>query len=351
LSYLNGQFLKDSTSVNLIRKGIKHVYNFDFNNADKISVELVKLYPAHPATFLFKGMLSYWKNYPLIPTSPGRAVFEADLRKCIELCEENKDKAVESEILLVNLCARGLLLLFYTDNDLSFEVFPIAASTYQCIRRSFNFTTQYSDFYFFTGVYNYYREAYPEAHPVYRTLAFLFPRGSKEKGLADILNAAKNSIFMKAESFLFLTQIYLSYENNFHQATLYSKSLHTIFPDNPDYLSSYIKNLLLIKQYDEAEKEIISSVGYLKNNFFQAQVTIFNGILQEKKYHDYSQAKQLYNKGIKDIAVFRSYGDDYAAYAYFGLSRISAINGDMDGKKIYLKLALKLTDFKNIDFN
>jgi hypothetical protein len=252
---------------------------------------------------------------------------------------------------LVNLCARGLLLLFYTENDLSFEVFPVAASTYQCIRRSFDFTANYSDFYFFTGVYNYYREAYPEAHPVYKTLAFLFPKGSKVKGLADLKTVARSSILLKAESYSFLTQIFLSFESNFQQATFYSKSLHSIYPDNPEYLGTYIKNLLLIKQYDEAERNIISSGAYLKNSYFGAQVTIFKGILQEKKYHDFKKARLFYVRGIKDISVFRSYGNQYAAYAYFGLSRISGMGGDKDDEKTYQKLALKLADFKNIDFN
>jgi hypothetical protein len=348
---LKGQFLRDTTSLNLIKKGIDYVYDFQFNNAEKVSAELGKRYPGHPLTYLFNGMMIYWENYPLITTSAARKSFEEDMRKCIELCDKNKNQSAEAEILLVNLCARGFLLLFYTDNDLSFDVFPIATSTYQYIRRSFDFTSNYSDFYFFTGVYNYYREAYPEAHPVYKTLAFLFPKGSKVKGLDDLKIVANNSIILKAESYSFLSEIFLSFENNFQQATLYSKSLHTIYPDNPEYLGNYIKNLLLIKLYDEAEKEIESSKAYLKNTFFQAQVTIFNGILQEKKYHDIKQAQKFYVKGIKDISVFRSYGEEYAAYAYFGLSRISELNGENDNEKTYRKLALKLADFKNINFD
>lgn len=348
---LQSQFLKDTASVNLIKRGIDYVYNFDFNNADKVNSEISRLYPGHPVTYLFRGMITYWKNYPLSTISADRLSFEEDMRKCIDLCDKNKDPVTEPEILLINLCARGLLLLFYTDNDMSFEVFPIAASTYQCIRRSFDFTSHYSDFYFFTGVYKYYREAYPEAHPVYKTLAFLFPKGSKIHGLEDLQIVARNSIVLKAEAYSFLTEIFLSFENNYQQATFYSKSLHKIYPGNPAYLGSYIKNLLLTKKYDEAEKEIQSSAGYLKNPFFQSQVTIFKGILQEKKYHNNNQAQQYYAKGIRDISVFRSYGNEYAAYAYFGLSRISILNGNSDNQKMYRKLALKLADFKNVDFD
>ena len=237
------------------------------------------------------------------------------------------------EILLVNLCARGLLLLYYTDNYLSFDVFPLATSTYQYIRRSFDFTTHYSDFYFFTGVYNYYREAYPEAYPVYKPLAFLFPKGSKVKGLEELQIVSKNSIILKAEAFSFLSAIFLTFENNYQQATYYSKSLHMLYPDNPEYLGSYIKNLLLIKQYDEAEMEMLSSNTSQSNSFFRAQMSIFNGILQEKKYHDIKKAQQFYSRGIEDITIFGSYGNEYAAYAYFGLSRISEINGDKYYKK------------------
>jgi hypothetical protein len=350
-SCIKSQFLKDTTSVNLIKRGIDYVYNFDFKNAETIGTELNRLYPGQPVNFLFKGMITYWKNYPLVTTSAAKESFEADMRKTIELCDRNKDPSTEPEILLVNLCARGLLLLFYTDNDLSFEVFPIATSTYQCIKRCFEYTSIYSDFYFFTGVYKYYREAYPEAHPVYKTLAFLFPKGSKIIGLEELGIVASNSIILRAEAYSFLTEIFLSFENNSSQAAIYSKNLHKLYPANPAYLGSYIKNLLLIKQYDEAEKEIVSSVPYLNNPFFMAQVTVFNGILQEKKYKNLKLAEQFYDRGIKEVSQFRSYGNEYAGYAYFGLSRISKINGNTNNEKLYRKLALKIAVFKNITFD
>ncbi len=347
---LNCQILKDSNSVNLIKKGIDYVYNFKFGEADKVNQELIKLYPGHPLNYLFKGMITYWENYPLTPTSEKVESFESDMHKCIELCDKIKTPSNDAEILLINLCARGFLLLYYTDNDLSFEVFPIASSTYQCIRRSFDFTSEYLDLYFFTGVYNYFREAYPEAHPVYKTLAFLFPKGNKIKGLNDLQIVARNSILLKAEAYTFLNEIYLYFENNFEEATSYSKKLHSIYPDNPQYLGTYIKNLLLIRHYDDAEKEI-QSAGPIINPFLLAQITIFKGIVQEKKYHNLKYAEQLYLDGIRRISGFRTFGNEYAAYAYFGLSRISEKKGDIADQKDYRKLALKLADFKNIDFS
>ena len=159
-----------------------------------------------------------------------------------------------------------------------------------------------------------------------------------------------NSILLKAEAYAFLTDIYLYFENNFPKATSYSKNLHVIYPDNPRYLGTYIKNLLLIKHYDEAEKEL-QSASSINNSFLQVQITIFKGIIQEKKYHNLKLAEQLYSDGIRRISGFRTFGEEYAAYAYFGLSRISEKKGNITDQKNYRKLALKLSVFKNIDFS
>ena len=142
-----------------------------------------------------------------------------NMQNCIALCEKKVKGQDEPEYLLINLCARCMLLLYYTDNDLTSEVFPLTMGTYKYLRRSFNYTSVYSDFYFFTGLYNYYREAYPEAYPVYKTMAFLFPKGSKNKGLRELQTAAKNSIFLKADSYSFLSGICIYFESNYLKAS------------------------------------------------------------------------------------------------------------------------------------
>jgi hypothetical protein len=349
--YLQAQILKDTASVNSINKGINYVYNFEFNKAVEIFNKLDKSFRGNPVIYLLDGMLTYWENYPLLPASPARNKFEEDLRMCMELCEKSKDQNFEAENLLTSLCARGFLLLFYTDNELNIEVFPLATSTYPYIMRSFDFTSFYSDFYFFTGVYNYYTEVYPKEYPIYKPLAMLFKKGNRIEGLSELQSAADNSIFLKAESLSFLSEIYLTFEINFQQAAYFSKKLSGLYPDNLEYLGNYIKNLLLIKQYDEAEKLITLSSLNKNSAFFLAEISILNGILKEKKYHDYKQAREFYINGIRNISPFGHYGNEFAAYAYFGLSRISEADGDQNYKKVYLKMALKLADFKNITFN
>ncbi len=348
---MQAQVLKDTATFGQMCRGVDYIYNLQFSQAREIYNKITTRYPGHPITYVYRGLMTYWENYPLIPTSPGHESFENDMHHAIEMCEEKSHPDDAAEYLLTNLGARGMLLLYYADNDLSMEVIPMASGTYQLLKQSFGFTGTYADFYFFTGLYNYYREAYPEAHPVYKPLALLFPKGDKVKGLKELQIASKNAIILKAEAFSFLAGIYISFENNFEQAYKFSKALHELYPGNMQYMAVYIKNLLLVKQYGEAESMISYSRKNSSNAYLQAQLSILNGILYEKKYNNLKQAQAYYSRGLKDISSFGEFGNEYKAYAYFGLSRISDASGDKHYKKLYRKQAMDLAAFKKVNFD
>ncbi len=350
-SVLDGQILNDTASVSLLKKGVDDIYNLRFDKAREVEQQLNHSLPGHPVIYLLNGMITYWENYPLIPSSPPSVLYESDMRNCIRICEETHNDLDYAEYLMSNLGARGMLLMYYADNNLSENVIPLAKSTYHYLRQSFDYTSVFSDFYFFTGLYNYYREAYPNAHPIYKMVAFLFPKGDVTRGLNELQTAAQNSIMLRAESLFFLSLIYTNFENNYEEAYISSKSLYELYPANLQYLTGYVKSLLLVKKYNEAEALIRSSKTVMGNSYFQAQLSILNGILQEKEYHNNTEAKKLYNKGIADISGFGYYGNEFAAYAYFGLSRIFDSEGDKRNRKMYRKRALDLTDYKKINFD
>jgi len=323
----DGQILPDNSSMELIKTGINHIYNLEFSDAKDVLTAINTKYPSHPATYLYMGMLIYYQNYPLLPSSPISRNFEAQLRTSIRLCEAKEGWLDDPETLLIDLCARGMLLLFYSENEMSGEVFPIAATTWKCIRKSFQFTSVYPDFSYFTGLYNYYREAYPENHPIYKPLAVLFPPGEKKKGLAELQYAAENSIILRAESYSILSWICIHYENDFHKALDYSKTLYDQYQSNLLFKGEYLKSLFLLNAYDEAEKMILSS-GDSKNEYFLGQLAIFNGLLQEMKYHNYQLAGKYYEEGINDMKNFGSRGASYIQYGKASLKRINDLQDE-----------------------
>jgi hypothetical protein len=350
-SQMKSQILQDTATLKLVKENIDYIYNLQFIDARETYGKIITAYPEHPIVFLMRAMMTYWENYPLLNKTAAQVSFEEDLRKCIRLSEENNNPANEVEYLMANLCARGFLLLFYSDNHLIMEVIPLATSTYKYMMRSFDYTSSCPDLYYFTGVYNYYREAYPKVYPVYKSLVFPFPKGDMENGIRELQISAVKSVALRAESYFMLSWIILNFENKYPEALQYSKTLHELYPKNVLYQAIYIKNLLLIKQYDEAEKLISDLPVEVENKFFQAQLLIFKGILQEKKYNNNILAQQYYNKGISDISIVGHYGDEYAAFAYYGLSRITEARGEKQTSKIFRKEAAKLADFKEITFD
>ena len=345
-SGINAQILHDSLAVSMIKEGISDMYNLEYEKAEDIFIRIEQLYPDHPVNYLLKGIMIYYENYPLLPTSPSHRLFEDNLRKCMELSTQKPySENYEAESLLTNLCARGLLLTYYTNNDLSKNVIPLTASTYKYLKRSFDFVSVFADFYFFTGTYNYYWEAYPRAHPVYRTLASLFPAGDRTKGLHELEMSAQYSIFVNVESYSRLISIYSGFESNHLLASLYSKILTDQYPGNPLFKSDHIKNLLLLDEYDLAECIINDSLADNNNVLYDAQILIFNGIIQEKKYSNYPLAKQFYEDGINAGLLFSDYNKELCAYGYFGLSRISEFYGDHAGSRAYRRKGSDLSDF------
>jgi hypothetical protein len=351
LSSINAQILQDTAAITLVKKDVYYIYNLQFSEARVLYSKIIRLYPEHPIVYLLSGILTYWENYPLLRTSPSRASFEEDMYKCIKVSETLKNPDHEAEFLLANLSARGMLMMFYDDNELSMDVIQLMANTYKLLKQAFGLAVNCPDLYYFTGTYNYYREAYPSLYPVYKPFLLFFPSGDMQLGIKELQNASFHSILISPESLSLLAVLYLKFENKYPESSNYWKILSAQYPDNLLYINNYIRNLLIGKNYKEAEKRMLASDGLKANTFFQAQRMILRGILQEKKYNDNRLAEKLYYAGITSMSSFGRYGDEFAAYAYFGLSRISEANGDLHNKKIYRKEALKRSDTDMVNFD
>ncbi|HLN22260.1 MAG TPA: hypothetical protein VK213_14290 [Bacteroidales bacterium] len=348
-SGVKAQVLEDAEALALVKETVDNIYNMRFAEATELCDKIDRKYPDHPVVYLLKGMVIYWKYFPLLTRSPQTSEFEELMNTCIDKCE-NFEPENEAEFLLVNLCARGSLLGFYAGAGQHSKAFSFGGPTYRYLRRSFRFTGSYPDFYFFTGLYNYYREAYPEAHPLYKPVFSLFPSGDMEKGLEELRSAFKGSIFLKAESSTFLSSIYKFFENDYESSSYFSRTIFNDYPTNIVYLLNYAEDKLLTGKYDDAESLLKSPAAKTENTYFKAQMTVMQGILNEKKYNDIEMAEKQFLAGIEQLKDYSIYGKQYMAFAYFGLSRISASRNDKQNERIYRRRANDNTDFPDVNF-
>ena len=55
---LTAQILKDTATFSLIKKGVDHIYNLEFNHAGEVYNKISRSYPGHPIVHLFRGIMT-----------------------------------------------------------------------------------------------------------------------------------------------------------------------------------------------------------------------------------------------------------------------------------------------------
>lgn len=331
--------------LSLLQQDLRYIYNYQFDEAYKTLNKVKAITGDHPVVPFVEGLIVYWRNNPLMEKSQDAPIFISCMEKCMEMSDsigKIKGNKNNVESTFFSLISRAMLMLHYADNQNSLKVVPYADDAYRLTQMGTEMKERFTEFYFSTGLYNYYRIAYPEAHPVYKPFLVVFKPGNKELGIEQIRYAINNSVYLRVESKVYLSYIYLHYENNIEESLKLVSEVYTEFPNNHYFLSKQAELLILNHNYQEAMPLVKELIGFGRDDLFSIMKGfILKGIIEEKYNNNYEVAKKNYQDGIKLANEFNAWGNTFKAYAYKGLGRISVIEGDEDKAKEYNKLANK----------
>jgi tetratricopeptide (TPR) repeat protein len=350
-TYSQNKILQNKEVFELLRLGSQKMHNYDFDEARTLFKQAQTLMPEHPAPILMQGILTYWTHLPLSANYTNEIILmESQLHKAAKLAQAMQDKEKNSdEGVFFEMTARSLLMQHYAKLGLHTKALGEARSLYSQVKQGMKMKERFNEFYFTSGIYNYYREAYPEAKPIYKPFAWIFQSGDKELGLQQLVYAGKNCVITQTQAWSFLTNIYLTYENNPYKSVEYSKELVTRFPKNRFFLCRYVETLLLTKQYNLATPLVKQLVASTSPETFTLMIPqVFEGILAEKHLKNYKEAKLHYEKVLVSAAKYGVVGNQYQAYAYLGLSRIAKLENQPQNAKNYRKKAEDLAEYKYI---
>ncbi|MEE4197792.1 MAG: hypothetical protein V2I54_09115 [Bacteroidales bacterium] len=351
-AYPQPHILSDPEATKEIEVHLNRIYNYEFDSFESYHQKLLNQYPDHPLPYLFYAIKIYWEHFPVTPQSNQHSLYVNQITRSIE----KSDKLLEldeqnTEAVFISLMSRLLLMQYYADNHQSSKVIPYVRKTYQLTRKGFNLTEEFTDFNFSTGLYNYYIEAYPEKHPVYKPVAYFFPGGDIHFGLTQLEHTWKKGIFLDAEALSFLVYISLNFEADYQKSNRFTRALHHEYPNNPLYLSYRITNLFLLERYQRAETLVdkLDNSPYL-NDFFRMMVHIYRGMILEKKYHQYPEAEKHYRQAIHLSDSYVPFANGRLSFAYFGLARIYQTS-DPEKAKTYRTIAKELSAYKHLTFD
>lgn len=331
-----------------IEPAVRLIYNYRFDTALVLISHIEQQVPDHPVVPLLKALWQYHNNFPLITGTDETDQYIALCSEAVNRCQVYLDRNPDDlEGVSFDMLARAMINLVYVDNGETMKVALGASALYRQVAKGFHLMDQFSEFYFTTGLYNYYREAYPEAHPVYKPVASLFPKGSKKTGLEQLKYAASHCIFLRAEALFYLSLIYLNYEDQPQLAAMLTSRLRALYPDNTYYLGVHIESLFINGHFEEADSLIakLSQAGR-KNNFHRMKYLILRGIYEDRVLHRPESAKKYLEAGIRLTGQFNRYDESVRTMAYFALSRVYRQTGEQSMAQKYYRLGKQYAVYK-----
>ncbi|MCF2442491.1 ABC transporter substrate-binding protein [Dyadobacter sp. CY345] len=343
----DAQLLNDAASLKLIQKGLDHIYNYEYTEANVILNQVEKKYPNHPVSYILDSFVMYWQYLPIKDNPTKSKEYIAKLNQCLDAITKKYGKnSTDPEAVFYTIVARGYIAMMYNYNGELMSAAGEAKKAYNALTTGLKLTERNPEFYFTSGMYNYYVELYPEDHAMVKPLMIFFKNGNKALGLKQIDIATRHGVITRAEACFYLSHIYMEHETNFPKALTYSQKLADWYPKNQIFNMVNTEALLLTGKYYQAEK----GMNMLKANtrgFYPIAYNTFQGIIYEKSAKNDSAAQRSYLTALK-TPHDDQYTREYYAMSYSGLARIANRAGNKAKAREYYKKALEKAEYKSI---
>lgn len=340
------EFFGHPDRMSLVKKGGDFIYNLEEDSANVYIEKVRQELPNHPVVPLMEGLQVLWLHIPVLDSV--FEIFIGKMDEAVRLSEElpggikNNDEA-----LFFALAARGLMAEYFADIGQYMRAVGEANKAYGLVKRGFEKTDTINEFLFTSGLYNYFRVKYPEINPVYKPFVWIFKNGDKKLGLEQLDEATKNTIISRIEAHIYISYIYLRYEDTPEKAQEYLSYLVEQYPNNSYLITKYLESLRSDEYFSDAPLDLITKLQQDENPYARMAGFIFRGLYVEKVLQRKEEAIQYYARGIDIGRQLPNHGEFYKSLGYLGMGRIT--RDDKPGtSSAYLKKSLEFAETKDV---
>lgn len=327
---------------------LRYTYNFSFPAARQFQQELQQETPHHPAPYFLQALIIYWENFPLTPEHEKSDQFVEFMNRTISLAEPLlTSEETYLEGVFFDLFGRAFKVMYWADNGKVFKVIPDLGTMYRHTVEGFRLKEKLSEFYFSTGLYNYYIQAFPEAHPVYKPLLAFMKGGNKKLGISQLHTAIQKSVYLRVESLHFMSLVQLNYEEDLATAAFYAEKLYREYPRNIYYQGHLIVILLHQQRFQEVRK-ILDKMDPYQNRYAELVSEAAGAFMAEKETKNLGLARKKYQRVIELADSIGPFADRFQAIGYMGLSRIYEARGLGINARKYARTASNYTSYNFI---
>lgn len=308
----------------LLEQAVDYIYNADLENFNRIAEQVRQMKPDHPVYPMLRALSLRTAYYPIEVGSDEfermRTHLEQVVVKAEAILEEDEDEPVANFFALASL---GLLAMYENDAGNTFRAVGYAKDAYDYLQTGFDLKEKYVEFYFSTGLYNYYRIKYPELRPIYKTFTWFFRDGDLKRGLEQLDHAYRKSVFMRPEAASYLSHIYLHYEDKPYKAYPYARQMVQSYPNNPMFVVSYLEASVAADRLSGLDP-YVKQLQANPKTYFQMVGLLYEATLLEKRERQWQEAEQFYQKAIAmGQALNSDEASHFRSYAYAGMARIA----------------------------
>ncbi|KXX68678.1 hypothetical protein [Flammeovirga sp. SJP92] len=329
----NEEALQCATSI------MDALYKCDFETSDSLMLKYADLMNGHSSTALLKGLNVYWKNVPFDYENDESVSLLFDyLDRCIELCEKSYNKdASDFESIYFLLLARSMKARTYNYKGATWKAVSEAREVYSLTRKGMKNLERFDEFNFSSGIYNYYREFYPELNPIYKPFLSFFPSGNKDLGIQQLEFAEKHSIFTSTEAGRYLMWIYT--RNNNPKAVNIAYQFLNKYPNNQLFI---FESLITLNFNGEFKNEkVLQYIALLENS--HEEFNQVGGLIMKGVYYfenaDYEKSNAMLSEADQRLQKLESRKEyiDSPLYAY--LYALNVVLKQKDLSKFYKRKA------------
>ncbi len=337
---------KDEKTCAIVKHGLDKMYNMEFDDSEKLFLEVKKKYPSSPAYDFLMSMHTFQKifynnTYKEQSTETLNWLLLA-LEKTKKIDAKYPDNP---EVVFFYMSIYSTITLYYSQRKETLKAINYAKKTYDYMRQGYALKDTYHELYFSAGIYDFYREQYPESHSVYKSFMWLFAPGNKVRGVKELETASESSIFTRTEAHFYLAIVRIKYLSKYQDALINTEYLYKNYPQNINFFARHIEALLMAGKYEEAEK-LLPQMANTQRKVFDMAYHIFKGIWYEKKSKNMELAMGHYAKAIQIAKQVEFPVNDFLGHAYIGIARIFKFKGEQKNAEVYFKKTVEESSYE-----
>jgi len=347
--FSRAQLFDNPSNLELVGGAVEYIYNIRPDTTAMYIDSVQKVLPNHPIVPMMKALSLLWINIPVVTVDSVFDELNVHLRETIKLAQKmDGGRQEHPEAIFFEMSARGLLAEYYADQGHYMKALNEASQAYELVKSGFKLTEEIPDFLTTTGIYNYFREKYPERHPVYKPLVWFFKSGDLEAGIEQLDQATRLATLTHVEASVYLAYIYLRYEFQPEKAQAYLHDLTEIYPRNLYVKAKLLESLVPGNSISMVSKEILEDLMNSDRPYYRMAGSAFAGLKTEKVLLDDQKAIEHYYQAIKAGTQIEGHGEYYRDLAYLGLGRVYFHQKNEQAARFNLQFVLENSDSEDL---